>query len=80
MTKNKVQVGLHVLLGTQAELAPLWKAYYIEVVPPATPGGDVEHTVVTYLIDAQGHERELLSQGYDPKVAAHDLSALLAAH
>ena len=78
MTKNKVQVRLHVLLGTQAELAPLWKAYYIEVVPPATPGGDVEHTVVTYLIDSQGRERELLSQGYDPKAAAADLSVLLA--
>lgn len=78
MTKNKVQVPLHVLLGTQAQLAPLWKAYYIDVIPPPTPGGDVEHTVATFLIDGQGRERELLDQAYDPKAAAHDLSLLLA--
>ena len=80
ISENKVQVPLHVLLGTRAELAPLWKAYYIEVVPPATPGGDVEHTIVTYLIDAKGHEREVMDQGFDPKAAAADLSALLAGH
>lgn len=80
MIKNKVQVHLHVLLGTQAELAPLWKAYYIEVVPPATPGGDVEHTVITYLLDSQGREREILGEGYDPRSAAADLGVLLAGH
>jgi protein SCO1/2 len=78
MSKNKVQVPLHVLLGTQAQLAPLWKAYYLEVIPAATPGGDVTHTIATYLIDSQGRERELLDQAYDPKAAAHDLSLLLA--
>lgn len=78
MTKNKVSVNMHFLLGTQGQLAPLWKDYYIQVIPPKTPGGDVEHTVGTYIIDAQGHEREFLDQGYDPKVLAQDLKALLA--
>jgi protein SCO1/2 len=78
IAKNHVAIPVHVLLGTQQQLAPLWKAYYIEVIP-APNGGDTEHTIVTYLIDRQGHERELLDQVYDPKLAAQDLRALLAA-
>jgi protein SCO1 len=74
---NQVSVPLHVLLGTQAQLAPLWKAYFIQVIPQ--PGGDTAHTIVTYLIDRQGHEREVLDQAYDAKLAAQDLRALLAA-
>ena len=76
ITKNKVTVPLHFLLGTHTQLAPLWNAYHIYVQP--TPSGDVEHTIVTYLIDKQGHEQEVLDQSYDPKQAAKDLSALLA--
>lgn len=75
MTKNSVKVPLHLLLGTQAQLVPLWHAYYIYVQP--TPSGDVEHTIVTYLIDSQGHEAEVLDQTYDPKQASADINALL---
>lgn len=78
ITKNHVSIPLHVLLGTQQQLAPVWKAYYIEVIPPPQPGGDVQHTVVTYLIDGQGRERELLDQAYDSKLAAQDLRALFS--
>jgi cytochrome oxidase Cu insertion factor (SCO1/SenC/PrrC family) len=77
IAKNHVAIPLHVLLGSQAQLSAVWHAYYIDVVPSAT--GDVEHTIVTYLIDPQGHERELLDQAYDAKLAAQDLRALGAA-
>ncbi|MGH2517002.1 MAG: SCO family protein, partial [Ktedonobacterales bacterium] len=62
MTKNTVRIPLHLLLGTQAQLAPLWSAYHIFVQP--SPTGDVNHTIVTYLIDGQGHEVEVLDQVY----------------
>lgn len=75
MSKNKVTVPLRFLLGTHEQLAPLWSAYHIYVQP--TPSGDVEHTIVTYLIDKQGHEQEVLDQSYDPKAAAKDVQALL---
>ncbi|HEV7127640.1 MAG TPA: SCO family protein [Ktedonobacterales bacterium] len=75
MTKNKVTVPLRMLLGTQTQLAPIWKAYGIEVIPSPT---DVTHTVATYLIDARGNERELLSQPIDPRATAQDLRTLLA--
>lgn len=76
LTKNRVTIPLHVLLGTRRQLAPLWHAYGVFVKP--TPR-DVEHTIVTYLIDSQGREREVLDQTYNPKLAAHDLRVLVAA-
>lgn len=75
ITKNKVTAPLHLLLGTHDQLAPLWSAYHIYVQP--TPSGDVEHTIVTYVIDKQGREQEVLDQSYDPKAAAKDVQALL---
>lgn len=74
--KNNVTVPLHFLLGTHTQLAPLWSAYHIYVQP--SPSGDVQHTVVTYLIDKQGREQEVLDQSYDPKAAAKDVQALLS--
>ena len=74
--KNNVTVPLHFLLGTHAQLAPLWSAYHIYVQP--SPSGDVQHTIVTYLIDKHGHEQEVLDQSYDPKAAAKDIQALLS--
>lgn len=73
--KNSVKVPLHVLLGNQAELAPLWKAYHIVVQPGAD--GDVQHTLGLYLIDGQGHEREWVDGGYDPKALGADIQSLL---
>lgn len=75
ITKNHVAIPLHVLLGSQSQLSAVWHDYYIDVIPSAT--GDVEHTIVTYLIDPDGHEREVLDQAYDAKLAAQDLRALM---
>jgi protein SCO1/2 len=78
IARNKATVPLHILLGTQAQLAPLWKAYSIAVAPSPLPSEAVQYTIVTYLLDRGGHEREVLDQGYDPKRAAQDLQVLLA--
>jgi protein SCO1/2 len=77
LARNRIAAPLRILLGTDAQLAPLWKAYSIAVAP--APGGATRHTAVTYLLDKQGRERELLDQAYDPNKAAQDLRALLAA-
>lgn len=74
LTKNKATMPIHFLLGTQAQLQPLWKAYYVEVQPGRT---DVAHTSGLYLLDQRGHEREWVDAGFDPKALAHDLSTLL---
>ncbi len=75
MTENSVQVPLHILMGSNVQLAPLWHAYHISVQPTAS--GDVEHTLGLYLIDAKGHEREWVDGGYDPKALSADIEKLL---
>ena len=42
------------LMGTPAQLAPVWRAYGIGVQPTAT---DIAHSMAVYVIDGQGNER-----------------------
>jgi protein SCO1/2 len=44
-------------IGSHAALARVWKAYGVTVIP--TPG-DITHTELAYVVDAQGDERALL--------------------
>ena len=75
INKNSVQIPLHILMGTQATLAPLWKAYHIVVHPGSD--GDIQHTLGLYVIDGQGHEREWVDGGYDPKALSMDIRAIM---
>ncbi len=76
MQKNKVSIPVKVLLGSQAQLKPVWDAYHIWVQPTPT---DVNHTVALFLIDKTGQQRMVFVDGFDPKALSEDLSALLAA-
>jgi protein SCO1/2 len=76
LTKNKPVMPIAFLLGSQAQLSPLWKAYYIEVEPGQT---DVAHTSGLYVLDQQGRERIWLDGSFDPKDLSGDLQSLLAA-
>ena len=42
------------LMGTHAQLQPVWRAYGIGVIPQA---GDIEHVIATFVIDANGDQR-----------------------
>lgn len=75
MQKNKVSIPVKVLLGSQAQLKPVWDAYHIWVQPTPT---DVNHTVALFIIDKSGHERMVFIDGFDPKQLSQDLTALLA--
>ena len=79
--KHGLTGTLHYLLGTQAELEPVWSAYSVAVEGGAmTPGqdyaGKVQHTGGVWLIDAQGHERVYLDAAFDPRALADDLKIL----
>lgn len=78
IAKNKPGVLLRFGLGSQQQLSAVWNAYHITVIPAAQNHGDTGHTVVFYLIDKQGREREIVDQGFDPKQMAHDLRTLLS--
>jgi protein SCO1/2 len=77
MKKNGVTLPVKVLLGTQAELKPVWAKYYIDVQPTPT---DVNHTVALFVVDQKSVERLVILGGIDSKALAHDLSTLLTTH
>ena len=57
------------LLGTRAELARVWDAYDVAVLPG--PKRTVSHSAIQLLIDPEGHERLV----YDSRVQAADVVA-----
>ena len=75
LAKNKPVMRVRFLLGTQTQLAPLWKGYYIGVEPGQS---DVVHTSGLYVIDQQGREREWVDMPFDAKALSADLQTLLS--
>jgi len=47
----------HYLMGTEAQLSPVWSNYSVYAVPEAAKSGVVDHTTALFMIDKQGHER-----------------------
>jgi cytochrome oxidase Cu insertion factor (SCO1/SenC/PrrC family) len=54
------------LMGSHAQLQPVWDAYGIGVI---TKAGDIEHVIATFLVDSSGHERA----AFLPPIRVHDL-------
>ena len=65
----------HWLLGTEAQLAPVWHAYSIDVKPTTA---DILHSAVLYLIDKNGYVRAGFVSGLKPDVVARDVRLLAA--
>jgi protein SCO1 len=63
------------LLGSKAELKPVWRRYGIEV---RRATGDIEHTDAIYLIDSKGWERAGMVYPFLPIWVGNDLKALAA--
>ena len=71
---------VHYLLGSQAQLQPVWGAYHIAVQPGQDAQAQVRsvvHSLGVYVIDGQGRERVYLDQDFDPAGLAGDLRTLL---
>jgi cytochrome oxidase Cu insertion factor (SCO1/SenC/PrrC family) len=63
----------HWLMGTHAQLAPVWSAYHIFVEPTR---GDINHTEALYLLDRRGDERSGYLFPYLPASVSHDMGVL----
>jgi protein SCO1 len=61
------------LLGTHAELQPVWRAYGITVIPVR---GDIVHSTALYVIDRHGNERAGFLMPFVPGLVADDLDKL----
>jgi protein SCO1/2 len=75
LSSRQVSMPVFYLLGTPAQLAPIWQAYAMQTF--LQPDGVVIHTTGVYVLDGQGRERVFLPEGFDPKVLSHDLHVLL---
>ena len=65
----------HFLVGTEAQLAPVWTAYAIGAQQVTTTVS--MHTTALYVIDKQGRERTLLDQTFTPAQLTGILQTLL---
>lgn len=72
---HRLQGYLHYLLGTQAQLSPVWSSY-AEFAAPATDS-TISHTTALYVIDQQGRERVFLSDDFTAAQLTADLQILL---
>jgi len=72
--KWRLPAGFEWLLGTHAQLAPVWRAFGIAVLP--TKGGDVEHSDAFYVIDRNGDERAGFVSPFIPGLLTRDLRQL----
>jgi protein SCO1/2 len=87
--QHRLTGRLRFLLGTQAELQPVWSAYYMYVVPSASDdpaeraaanyaARTATHTDALFVIDRQGRERTLLRSDFEPEALASTLKRLLS--
>jgi len=65
----------HYLIGSQAQLEPIWRVY--GVTPVKRGKGDLDHTLYTVLADGSGKARVLYDATATPTDVAHDLRLLL---
>ena len=69
------------LVGTREELEPVWKAYYIGVLPDPNQHDLVMHTAPIYLIDRDGLRQVLHTTGGETDAiigeVVHDIQILL---
>jgi protein SCO1/2 len=71
--KWRLPPGFEWLLGTRAELAPVWRAYRIEVRVTKT---DVLHSDAFYVLDRNGDERAGFLSPFIPGLLTRDLRKL----
>jgi protein SCO1/2 len=71
------------LMGTKAQLAPVWKAYAIEVIQTrklvaGVHFTSVDHSAALYLVDPKGYERSGYLMPFTPRSLAQDVRSLEA--
>lgn len=67
----------HYLLGTEAQLAPIWSSYSVYSAPQAAQTNSVDHTTAIFVIDKQGHERAYFGGDVTPAQMTTDMQILL---
>jgi protein SCO1 len=66
--------AFHYLVGTRAQLAPVWAAYHVQAV--SGPKGTITHGTWEIVVDPQGHERVIEGAPFKASDVVHDVTAL----
>jgi protein SCO1/2 len=72
--QHKMQNYWHFLIGTHAQLSPIWSDYGVHVQQQQPT---VNHSFAIFIIDKQGHERIFLGQDFNPNLLASYLQSLI---
>lgn len=75
LQSRQVTVPMHYLLGSPDQLAPIWKDYHMQAILQSD--GIVIHSTGIYVIDAAGHERAYVEEGFDPRALSAYLGQVL---
>jgi protein SCO1/2 len=68
----------HYLIGSHAQLSPIWSSYSVYAAPtPTTTGGTISHTTAIFIIDKQGRERIYLGSDATTAQLTANLQVLL---
>ncbi|MGH2364783.1 MAG: SCO family protein [Chloroflexota bacterium] len=71
-------VNWHYLVGSPAELRPVWSAYHISAGSNSASPQSLDHSALVYLVDPHGKLRVILSANFAVADLVHDVSALAA--
>jgi protein SCO1/2 len=69
---------MHYLLGSPAQLKPVWKQWHVIAEPDSKHPNFVNHSSFIYGIDAQGRLTTLYPANFQPKDVVHDVPLLAA--
>lgn len=81
LRREREPAQFHYLIGSQGELAPVWRAWY--AAPQIAADPESAHTAIVWLVDPRGRlvAKVAAGQSFDTAGLAHDVRALLpAAH
>lgn len=73
---HELSSNWHYLIGSRAQLAPVWSSYGVGAFSSAT-GHGVDHNDAIYVLDPKGRERELVHSDITVTDLVSDLRALL---
>jgi protein SCO1/2 len=73
---HRVEGQLTYLRGAREELAPVWKAYYLAVLPGAQPGA-LSHQSRVIVIDRDGKQRSNFGADVSAEALANDVRVVL---
>jgi protein SCO1 len=78
LAKHRMTGRMDYLIGSRAELAPVWSAYDIGV--QGTPESrEVSHSALVYGLTGRGEWLALYDESFEPSQIAHDVPILAAA-